>query len=163
MLADVPSRWSSHIGRVDGLVRELGLPSLSVCEIIRKAFTEPEEFTALCKQANAPRRALGAGTLQRVPQGELQDVLDTSPVLRGVAELRGLPLAESLFPQPCTWMDRARERGTIQGRDRVLQARRIGGQSSPSIRYWCFPSDAFKSHHRSVTNPDGDVNKSRND
>ena len=116
---------------------DLGLPSFSVREIIRKAFHEPDEFADLCKQANAQRRLQTQADLPRpATQGGLDDALGMSRVFRGVAALRGLPGMKTRFPADLSFLDRARELGSPKGRDTCLQERRAAGKTAPTIRYW---------------------------
>ena len=49
ILADAPSRWSSHMGRLTELTRQLPLPPLKVTEIIKTLFEEPVKFGEMTK------------------------------------------------------------------------------------------------------------------
>ena len=46
VLADVPSRWSAHVGKVTELVRNLPRPPVKFYDIVKKIFHAPDEYAA---------------------------------------------------------------------------------------------------------------------
>ena len=56
-LADVPSRWSSHVKKISGLVKDLPLAPLRIHEIIRRLFKAPEEVDEMIADHAVERQA----------------------------------------------------------------------------------------------------------
>ena len=64
VLADSPSRWSSHRNKVRSLLHDLPLPNLKVREITQQLFVEPEKFQEASKKQNVELTRLTGSNVQ---------------------------------------------------------------------------------------------------
>ena len=95
ILADSPSRWASHYGRVQEMINDLPLPPLRINEIIRRLFCAPQEYEELHARAKAARSIQTTlGLPPPVMQGSFQEIGLDSGSLTAVLKLGSCAVCE---------------------------------------------------------------------
>lgn len=143
IIADSPSRWPSHVGRVQELILDLPLPPLRVHEVIRKLFTQPEELKRLIAMQQAHHRVgTTLGKVRNPGQGEFVQISEGSGALSAVMKLEGC----SVSGLPDGWMfgDLAKEANPEKFLDRkrsenesvhlLTLPRKVEGKQSKSVK-----------------------------
>lgn len=130
VIADSPSRWATHQGRVKELVYDLPLPSLSVHEVISRLFKAPEEFEQLAQRYEVHRRAQTCLGIPEPPeQGLLLEMSPTAGVVSAVVKLNSCETSDPILGDRF-WL---RESGVAQ--DKFKTDRR---QSNETVQIWGF-------------------------